>query len=750
MESARSGFQQRMFHFGGGAYNRNHSVAMTADRGPLELEPESVLRFDLAVQRNRLLAYFAALLTSLTGRALGVFTLGVGAMFAFWIVSSALIVAFYFLYRAGVRREILNPLWIASDLVFITIGVYVTGGYTSPWYLWYLAPASGAAFVIGKRAAYITGIANAVSYLGLLIWMGQAWTWNDIMLLGLTRMVFLFGASFFFLTGAANLAEKRLRIRQLEAEEKQQIEDLTRLAQELKKRTDELADANRKIQEADRLKSQFLANMSHELRTPMNSIIGFSEILVERLQDRVDGKHLNFLRHILASGQHLLGIINDILDLSKIEAGRMEIYPEFFTIAPVVDSVCHVMRGMSKARPHFVIDIPPDLPQIETDLAKFKQVLFNLLSNAVKFSPADKPITISASFDGNGWITMAVKDEGIGIDPAHHEVVFEEFRQVDGTARREFGGTGLGLALVKKFVELQGGRVAVDSSPGKGSRFTFSLPVRSRAAVVTRTPDLEDEATARPADRVLVVEDDAHAYELLTAALASAGYLAIRARHGEEAIRLARETHPIAITLDLVLPGLDGWEVLKQLKNDSVTCEIPVVIISLVDNRELGLALGADDYFVKPVDRDRLLQRIREITSLAPRSTRPKLLLIDDDASVHALLDEELARLGYAIEGAYSGEEGLRAAGELVPDLIILDLMMPGMSGFEVATGLKDNPQTANIPILVLTSKDLTNADRNELQSKVTSFVQKGKSAREQLVREIRRLGERRGVASSP
>jgi len=720
------------------------------DRPSLEPLRESVLRFDLAVQKSRAFAYAAALITTLVGRWLGVFDITLRETLTSYASSSATIFIFYLLLRQGtVRREILNPIWIFTDVVFISLGVWMTGGIDSPWYLWYLASSAAAAFVIGKRAAYISGIVNSIAYVTIVMWYSHTAIGSPVFYIAIARMVFLFGASFFFLTGIANLQQKRLRIRQLEWEEKSQVNELRRLAEELQKRTEELAEAGRRIQEADRLKSQFLANMSHELRTPMNSIIGFSEILVERLQDRVDGKHLNFLKHILASGQHLLGIINDILDLSKIEAGRMEIYPEFFGIGPVVESVCHVMRGMSKARPQFVTDVPPDLPQIEADLAKFKQVLFNLLSNAVKFSPVEKPITISARFDGtnqeDGWITVSVKDEGIGIQPEHHDLIFEEFRQVDGTARREFGGTGLGLALVKKFVELQGGRIGLESAPGAGSRFSFSLPVKSRAAVVTRSPEVDEVVDGgRPAERVLVVEDDAHAYELLAAALASAGYLAIRARHGEEALRLARETHPMAVTLDLVLPGLDGWEVLKKLKGDAMTREIPVVIISMVDNRELGLALGADDYFVKPVDRDRLLQRIREITAIVTRAARPKLLLIDDDASVHALLDEELERLGYAIEGAYSGEEGLRVASEVQPDLIILDLMMPGMSGFEVATGLKENPLTANIPILVLTSKDLTNSDRSELQSKVTSFVSKGKSAREQLVREIRRLEQRR------
>jgi DNA-binding response OmpR family regulator len=300
--------------------------------------------------------------------------------------------------------------------------------------------------------------------------------------------------------------------------------------------------------------------------------------------------------------------------------------------------------------------------------------------------------------------------------------------------RREFGGTGLGLALVKKFVELQGGHVSVESSLGAGSTFSFTLPVRSGAAVVTRTP-----ALAQRTDRVLVVEDDANAYELIAAALQSAGFLSIRARHGDEALRLARETNPIAVTLDLVLPGLDGWEILKRLKSDEATCHLPVVIISMVDNRDLGLALGADDYFMKPVDRPRLLERLRAITS-GDGNGRPRLLIIDDDTAVHALLEEDLSSLGYAIVNAYSGDDGLRAAVDSAPDVIILDLMMPNMSGFEVADALKDDPRTAGIPILVLTSKEVSAEDREILHTKVSSFVQKGKSAREQLVREIRRV----------
>jgi signal transduction histidine kinase/CheY-like chemotaxis protein len=689
-------------------------------------EVSSVLRFDLAIQRNHILVHTLALTTGLVGKALGVFEMNIAIAVLLTVMASLTSGCLYILYRRGINRRYLTPLWITSDVFFVTTGVWATGGIDSAVYVWYAATASAAAFAAGKKAAFFASALNTIAYMTLLLLMGQATLTNGVLIIALTRMVFLFGASYFFLVGVANLQEKRLLIRQLEMEESRKVAELTRLTQEL-------ADANQRIKEADRLKSQFLANMSHELRTPMNSIIGFSEILVERLDGSIDPKHVGFLRHIHSSGQHLLGIINDILDLSKVEAGKMEIYAEFFSIAPVIEGVCHMMRGMTRTIPNIIVDIDPDLPQIETDLAKFKQVLFNLLSNAVKFSAPEKPILVRASLH-NGQITITVKDEGIGIDPAYHEVIFQEFRQVDGTARREFGGTGLGLALVKKFVELQGGRVTVESQLGAGSTFSFTLPVRSRAAVITRVP----EAAQARADRVLVVEDDQNAYDLIASALSSAGFLPIRAHHGDEAIRLAREARPIAVTLDLVLPGLDGWEVLKRLKSDESTRSLPVVVISMMENRDLGIALGADDYFVKPVDRERLLDRLRSFAS-DDVSTR-RLLIIDDDPAVHVLLEEDLAGLGFEIARAFTGAEGLVKAGENAPDVVILDLMMPGMSGFEVAGALKQNPRTANIPIVVLTSKDITAEDREQLVSNVATMVPKGNSAREQLVREIRRV----------
>lgn len=692
-------------------------------------EPSSVLRFDLAIQRDHLLVYTIALVTAVAGWALGVFPMRMDVAVGLWVVACASSILLHFLFRRGFNRRVLNAIWIGDDVLFVTLGVYATGGISSPCFVWYAATASAAAFVGGRKAAWIASIANTVAYLILVMLMGQAALFDQAWLLAFMRMLFVFGASFFFISGVANLTEKRLRIRSLEAEQRRKVEELTAMTQEL-------ADANRRSQEADRLKSQFLANMSHELRTPMNSIIGFSEILSERLEGRIDPKHLGFLEHIHTSGTHLLSIINDVLDLSRIEAGKMDVYREFVPLAPVVDSVCQMSRGLTHARSTFVLEIPADLPQVETDVAKLKQVLFNLVSNAVKFSPREKPVTIRASVEAE-VLTLSVRDEGIGIDPAHHALIFEEFRQVDGSARREFGGTGLGLALVQKLVELQGGQVGVTSSVGEGSTFTVTLPVRTRS-MHTEAGKASSPERARA---VLVVEDDSGAYAQIASALKAAGYLPVRARHGDEAIRLAKESLPVAVTLDLVLPGMDGWEVLKRLKSDAATRKLPVIIVSMVENRDLGLALGADDYFVKPVDGAHLAERIREISSRSGGGVR-RLLIIDDDPAVHARLTEELAILGFGIDQALSGEEGLRSAAERIPDVIILDLMMPGMSGFEVARAFQQDPRTAGIPILILTSKDLSSEERASLQSSVAGMLRKGASPRDLLIQEIRRMTE--------
>jgi len=501
----------------------------------------------------------------------------------------------------------------------------------------------------------------------------------------------------------------------------------------------ELQIKNKQAEEANRAKSTFLANMSHELRTPMNAIIGFSEILVERLDTRIEPKYVGFLRSILTSGQHLLSIINDILDLSKVEAGKMELYPETFEVRPAIESVCQVMKGLAtKQGVAFDVDVADDVSSVETDHAKFKQILYNLMSNAVKFSKNGSSVTIRARSVGGDAVAISVIDHGIGIASEHQGMIWDEFQQVDSAISRRFGGTGLGLALVKKFVELQQGSVSVKSTPGEGSEFTFTLPLRFMGPSIP-SPIVSPDGVVIPAgDRVLVVEDDDEAFDTLRAYLQSAGYVPIRARTGEQAVKLARVMRPLAITLDIVLPEMDGWHVLRDLKADSATSAIPVIIVSMLENRDLAVALGAQDYFVKPIEWPRLLRRLAEITQRFGRGAR--LLLVDDDIAVHEMLEHELTKAGYVLERAMSGAEGLERAERLKPDVIILDLMMPGMSGFELAELLRQRESTSRIPIVVLTAKDLTAEDRERLRQDVGDLVIKGNAAAARLVRAIRSI----------
>ncbi|HYC61074.1 MAG TPA: response regulator [Thermoanaerobaculia bacterium] len=505
----------------------------------------------------------------------------------------------------------------------------------------------------------------------------------------------------------------------------------------------ELQVRNEQAEEANRAKSIFLANMSHELRTPMNAIIGFSEILLERLEKQLEPKYVGFLRSILHSGQHLLNIINDILDLSKVEAGKMELYPETFGVRNAIDSVCQVMKGMSTTKGiTFDVQVDDEVAEVEADHAKFKQILYNLLSNAVKFSKSNGVVRVRARREGE-MLAVSVTDEGIGIAPEHQNVIFDEFRQIDTTVSRSYGGTGLGLSLVRKFVELQRGTVSVTSTLGEGSTFTFTLPLRFAGTSIPSPIVGPGGVVIPPGERVLVIEDEDAAFHTLSAYLQSAGYVPIRARTGQEALERARVMQPRAITLDLVLPGMEGLQVLRALKADGVTTDIPVIIVSMLENRELALAFGAEDYFVKPVEWPRLLRRLGELTGRGA-----KLLIVDDDAAVHQMLEQELSKEGYVLESATSGADAIERAERSRPDVIILDLMMPGMSGFEVAERLRQRESTSRIPIIVMTAKDLTDADRERLRQGFDGLVLKGSAAGARLIRAIRSLDSSRTPAA--
>jgi len=586
------------------------------------------------VQRSRLGVIALVAAVAAFARATGLVDFDVRWALAGIAIGVASVFGFMALYRIAARRGWQAPIhygWMGLDILLICASIWVIGDSSPLWLIWFLTNATAAAFVGGRRVADVVVAASCLAYLGLLVMMGRIQGFDQQLAIAVGRLALLFGGSFFMARGIADLREKRREISALYQEKSARLVELQRLTAELDRRGQELAEANRRIVEANRAKSRFLANMSHELRTPLNSIIGFSEILADRLAGRIEPRFTKFLANIEGSGRHLLGLINDILDLSKIEAGRMELGFESVSVGDVVHGVASVMHGVAARRAiRLELELPPDLPPLVADPPRLKQILYNLVSNAVKFSPDGtqvsiraRPLAAEASPLGVASLALEVEDQGIGIRSADHHLIFEEFRQVDGETTRNMGGTGLGLALVKRFTEMHGGRIVVDSEPGRGSLFRVVLPLDAANAPGRRTADdpvsfgfplaAASEALADGQPLVLVAEDDDDFFRAFAADLEAGGYRVVRARDGDQALEAARREAPAAITLDLVLPGLDGWSVLKELKSDPATASIPVIVVSLIANHELGFALGALDYFVKPLDRGQLLTRLREI-----------------------------------------------------------------------------------------------------------------------------------------
>ncbi len=516
-----------------------------------------------------------------------------------------------------------------------------------------------------------------------------------------------------------------------------------------KRLVSELQAANTQLKEASEHKSVFLANMSHELRTPLNAIIGFSELMLDARESQFDGDtQKRFLSQVHTSGKHLLGLINDILDLSKVEAGQMDLRLQSVEIVPVVTAVLDTIEPLAVQKGIRVEAEVQGSGEVQADAGKLRQMLLNLVSNAIKFTPEGGTVSVSWKRSDEA-VEISVADNGIGISKEDQGKIFREFHQLDtGPGRRE-QGTGLGLALTRRFAALHGGDVTVSSEPGKGSVFTLRLPAHVPAAA---TPAAVASAPKEPVDEsrplVLVIEDDAGAAELLTRQLALGGFRTSVARTGTEAINSARSLRPAAITLDILLPELDGWEVMSRLKAQPETSEIPVVVVSVIDNPDLGMALGALDYFVKPVDGRQLVARLKRFKLKGPKDEPATVLVVDDEAANRQWLSRILEPAGFTVELATGGRQAIELARAHPPDLVLLDLMMPEVTGFDVVEALRSDQRTQDTPIMILTARHLTEEDKRHLNGHVSTILSRGSVGASDLIELLQQVVEQPGAAT--
>ncbi|MBT9537469.1 MAG: response regulator, partial [Nitrospirae bacterium] len=507
-------------------------------------------------------------------------------------------------------------------------------------------------------------------------------------------------------------------------------------------------------QRSNEIKARFIANMSHELKTPLHSIIGFSEVLIDRTYGDLNEKQQRHVGNILTSGRHLLHLVNNILDLAKIEAGRIELSYETFSVKAVIDEVLMVIRHLAdKNLIEVKTDISYEVSNFTADKVKFKQILYNLLSNAIKFTPESGKVGIKVekligrdlvpwAIKGQEFLKLSVWDTGIGIRPDDKERVFEEFEQIDPSRATE--GTGLGLSLTKRLIEMHGGHVDLESAYGKGSAFNVYLPVTEEVVEEKQYASGIPETTPafawtdEDSPLVLVVEDDLPTSELLTIHLTQAGYRVAHAYDGIEAIEKAGELQPFVITLDIMLPKKDGWEVLQSLKADSRTSDIPVIIHSIIDNKELGFALGAVDYLVKPVDKATILSRLEELSLTTKKRRYPvTILAVTDDVDIQNHFYDILRGEGFLVHAAANSQEGINLALATNPNLAIIDLNIPE-GGFNLIKSFKENPATKGMPIFALTSASLSPDESLEMTGQVERVLRKDALSSKVLINHLR------------
>jgi ammonium transporter len=498
---------------------------------------------------------------------------------------------------------------------------------------------------------------------------------------------------------------------------------------------------------ANRAKSIFLANMSHELRTPLNAVIGYSEMLREDAEDIGQEEFVLDLEKINAAGKHLLSIINDILDLSKIEAGRMELYLEVFDLRVMIEDVTHTIQPLVEKNGNTLkVEIDEQLDSMHADLTKVRQILFNLLSNGCKFTEQGQirlEVQRETDLKAGNFVIFKVSDTGIGMSPAQVENIFQEFTQADSSTTRKYGGTGLGLAISRRFCEMMGGSLGVESEVGKGSSFTVRLPLSvidpMDKGQIQESQTVENLAgqVSGETDVILVIDDDRTVRELMQRFLHKEGFEVVTASTGEVGLRLARELRPVAITLDVMMPGMDGWAVLTALKTDPELAHIPVVMLTMIDDKNLGYTLGASDYLTKPIDRSRLISLLEKYRCVRSSCL---VLVVEDDSSIREMIRRTLEKETWEVAEAENGRLALEHLTNITPDLILLDLMMPEMDGFQFIAQLRHKAAWQSIPVIVITAMDLSEEERGKLNGSVKQILQKGAYSQEALLKEVRDL----------
>jgi signal transduction histidine kinase/CheY-like chemotaxis protein len=543
------------------------------------------------------------------------------------------------------------------------------------------------------------------------------------------------------LIGSFNLMLTTIQQRSadLEATRRSLEESNSNLEKKVLERTAELGSALMTVREASHAKSSFLAKMSHELRTPLNAIIGYSELLSE---DSTDAAVKEDLSKILSAARHLLGLINDVLDLSKIEAGKMDLYIEPLDLWTIVQEIAGIVAPLcEKHKNTLIVECPDSIGVVHADATKLRQILLNLLSNASKFTEAGK-VTMKgtrASVDGEDWIQIDISDTGIGMTAEQMGRLFQAFTQADPSTSSKYGGTGLGLAICRQFARIMGGEVTVSSVHGQGSTFTFRMPARVRRPKAATGAQSAVPPPTEPAEKqaqdVLVIDEDESVQKALTKILEPEGFSVISARTGQDGLRLARERNPKIIILDILMPDMDGWTVLKELKQDPHLSAIRVVLLTMTDDKETGFALGASAFINKPIEQDQLLEAIQHHKASADGR---HALVVEDDPHQRDLVLRMLEKEGWESEFVANGAEALEAVAARQPAIILLDLLMAEMDGFEFLTHLRANPDWKLIPVVVITSMDLTSDVRARLQGRVDNIFQKGRYSRDNLIRQIR------------